>query len=56
MTTLSKKQLAEQRRYDMIESDVLKTRKKATNNGTWFLDYCKKYSEKVECCKKVESR
>lgn len=50
---MSKKQLEEQRRYDMIESDVLKTRKKVTNNGTWFLDYCKKYGAKVDASKRV---
>ena len=49
---MSKKQLEEQRRYDILESDIAKTSKKVVNNGNWFLDYCKKYGAKVESTKK----
>ena len=49
---MSKKQLEEQRRYDILQSEFAKAPKKPTNNTNWFLDYCKKYDAKMESTKK----
>ena len=49
---MSKKQLAEQRRYDILESDVSKENKPVCNKNNWFKDYCRKYEEVCQSVKK----
>lgn len=49
---MSRKQLEEQRRYDILESDLAKAPKQVVNNSNWFKDYCKKYDSKIGINKK----
>lgn len=49
---MSRKPLEEQRRYDILESELAKEPKKPTNNSNWFKDYCKQYDAKVAINKK----
>lgn len=49
---MSKKQLEEQRRYDILQSELAKAPKKPVNKSSWFMDYCKKYDSKIGINKK----
>lgn len=45
---MSRKQLAEQRKYDLLERNIGKEPRKITHNGSWFKEYCKNYGSKID--------
>ena len=49
---MSRKQLEEQRRYDILQSELSKAPKKPVNKSSWFMDYFKQYDSKLESMKK----